>query len=518
MAADRRTSFGLSLLRFRKDETGSMTVWGLFVWFVSGILGAIALDYTHLVAARTNLQVVADQAGHAAIFLRYRRGDAADVGQIKTDAAALALASLPAGQYGTVLSTTDINFGTFDSATQTFTVDESSVDAVRVRTYFNRDNGNPAVSFLFRLIGRDDFNVAAQSVWVVEGKACLSEGFIANGVVDVTSNNTFGSGFCIHSNDHVAVQQNNAYSYGEVDGDGNPLDPTIVSMPDANNLGLPGGVVVDDDDNVLEGNFDNNPNLDMILASDTMSIDFIFLQMENMIAQYRGETPPHSIEAAGTTPGWPTFIQSLYRDPIDVSWDNSKLTVAELMQIGSQIEVPVLDDDGNPVRERGKFLTEMVDRPGGATGRVYDISCGANGTLTIDAKDVPLSDVMIITDCDIKFEQGSTVSNARIITTSTNVKSIEAPSGLTIGNGGAGCTGGAQFVTLGGVDFAASVGFQASQIIASGDISFTANGDGQTGVSLIAGGDITATANGDMNVCNSGIFNGMTFKQIRMVM
>ncbi|HSF90651.1 MAG TPA: hypothetical protein VLA51_00455, partial [Paracoccaceae bacterium] len=96
--------------------------------------------------------------------------------------------------------------------------------------------------------------------------------------------------------------------------------------------------------------------------------------------------------------------------------------------------------------------------------------------------------------------------------------SIEAPASLTVGSNGAGCSGGAQFVTMGGVDFAANVSFDSSQIIAKGDISFTANGDGQSGVSLISKGSITATANGAMNVCNSGLLANMVFKQFRMVM
>ena len=142
MAFDTAPRRRLSVRRFAKDDDGSMTIWGLFVWFVCGILGAIALDVTHLISARTHLQVVSDQAAHAAIYQRYIRGAGADVAQIKTDAANLALVSLPSSQYGTALAVADINFGTFNMATRTFTVDENEVDAVRARAYFNRGNGN----------------------------------------------------------------------------------------------------------------------------------------------------------------------------------------------------------------------------------------------------------------------------------------------------------------------------------------------------------------------------------------
>ena len=40
---------------------------------------------------------------------------------------------------------------------------------------------------------------------------CLREGFVAQGMVDIQSNNTFKNGFCIHSNTVVKVSSGNVF-------------------------------------------------------------------------------------------------------------------------------------------------------------------------------------------------------------------------------------------------------------------------------------------------------------------
>ena len=54
---------------------------------------------------------------------------------------------------------------------------------------------------------------------------CLREGFVADKMVDIQSNNGFESGFCIHSNVGISINQNNTFEAG-----------TIVSMPSLNYL------------------------------------------------------------------------------------------------------------------------------------------------------------------------------------------------------------------------------------------------------------------------------------------
>lgn len=57
---------------------------------------------------------------------------------------------------------------------------------------------------------------------------CFREGFVAEGIVDVQSNNEYTDGFCIHSNTYVDFSRNNFFA-----------DNSVVSMPDINDVGLP---------------------------------------------------------------------------------------------------------------------------------------------------------------------------------------------------------------------------------------------------------------------------------------
>ena len=532
------------LRRFAGDEQGSMTVWGLFVFLVCGILGALAMDVTYLIASRTHLQVAADQAAHAAIYQRYLIDDedgveASEVADVKTLAADLARATLPTGRYGIALEEADINFGTYDFASGTFTIDETSASAARARSYFTTANGNPAISFLFRLIGRDTFDVSAEAIFVAYGKVCLNEGYVANNRVDLQSNNDFGENFCIHSNSHVEVNQNNTYGMG-----------SIVSMPDIEDLTIPGGItyVTDDAGNVVLGedglpliddsNFDKNEGL--IEALTPAYIDLRILdRVENMIYRYQNpdaapSSYPHPL-VVNDTEGWPSYIDTLnFVDPLN--FNATSITTEEILARGTVEAIPTLDADGLPVFdiETGEQLFDQVGSDG--KGRVYYITCqngnggGNNGndngnandngndpTLTIDASTTPISDMIIISPCEIKFANGSAVENARIVSTSTSDDSISGTNGMLVGRSGS-CDHGAQLLTMGGIRFPADLELAGSQMIALGNVQFAAGANGVKGASIIAGGEIDATSNGDMEICGNGMSNNVKITYFRMAL
>ena len=215
----------------RRDEDGGMTAFGLTVFTVGAMVGAFALDVSYLNATRTQLQIAADQAAHAALYNRGRR--AADGTFVTADAARktaqdVITTLLPETLYGDALPATSIEFGTFDRASGTFSVDNTSSAAVRVSTSLTANKQNAAKTYLFRMIGIDAFDVGAQSIYMTYRPGCLREGFVADGVVDMQSNSSFTKGFCIHSNTHVSFNQNNFFEAG-----------TIVSMPNLDDLDLP---------------------------------------------------------------------------------------------------------------------------------------------------------------------------------------------------------------------------------------------------------------------------------------
>jgi len=206
------------------DERGGIAIFGLYMFMSVLIMAGLAIDMSHLINNKTKLQIAADTAAHAALYNR----DTKSADDSKVAALAVANAAMPSGRYGDVLKVTDIHFGSFDFADQSFTIDENSRSAVLVTTNQLASRANPISSFLLQFIGFAEWDVSVDSVFVTYRPACLREGFVADGIVDIQSNNEFWSGFCIHSNTHVELNSNNTFEAG-----------TIVSMPDEESIVLP---------------------------------------------------------------------------------------------------------------------------------------------------------------------------------------------------------------------------------------------------------------------------------------
>ncbi|PWJ18087.1 pilus assembly protein TadG-related protein [Jannaschia seohaensis] len=209
---------------FATDESGGITVFGLFLFMACCGMAGLALDVSHAFLTRTKLQAAADSAAHAALVARQT--------QTETEAAQIALdvveRSLPAAANGQVITTDDVVFGLWDETLRTFVASTGAKDAVMVDTARIEARGNPVGAFLLRIVGQDSFSVLRKSVAYTFEPRCMLEGFVGEEYVDVTSNNYYTQGFCIHSNGYVEVSSNNTYEEG-----------VIVSMPDRNDIVLP---------------------------------------------------------------------------------------------------------------------------------------------------------------------------------------------------------------------------------------------------------------------------------------
>lgn len=254
-------TLGRFIQKFHSDENGSMTILGLFFFISMAVAGAFALDVANLYAARTHLQIAADQGAHAAIYNR----PLMDAEQAKKRAMGIVVATLPSSKYGDVTTTQSIEFGRFNAENRTFVADENATGAVRVVTSFSDERENAVKSYLFRLIGFDEFDVSAESIFLAYNPGCLRQGFIAEGIVDIQSNNAYSSGFCVHSNTYVSLNSNNTFEPG-----------TIVSMPDLADLDLP------------RSGFKTNDGLSAALRQSSLNIR-ILSRIDNMI--YRYENP-----------------------------------------------------------------------------------------------------------------------------------------------------------------------------------------------------------------------------------
>lgn len=431
-----------SLSRLRRqlhDEKGSATIMALFFFLISAVLGGLAVDFNKAMARRTHLQVTVDAVAHAALYTRERKTKEEAI----VKALEIAAVNLPADRNGNALLPSDIEFGVWDPDTRTFTPDPASKTAVRVNAYRVLERGNAVRNILLRMVGLDTFDLSRGAVYITYQPTCFREGFVAEQMVDVQSNNSFQNGFCIHSNDHVKVSSNNFFG-----------DDTIVSMPNTDNLQLP------------RSGFETNEGLEDALRDSGYHIR-ILNQLEEIIGNLR-------INADDTRP-----------DYINTA------------------SVEVLD---------GKKVGGSEFLP----GKSYFVNCTGGASMFIN-DGVVIRDTTVVTNCPIKFGQGSTLENTVIATTNTSAKSVNAPSTLQIGkNDDCADGGGAQILTLGGVDLAADMRMYGGQIIAKGDVAFAANANGIEGASIIAGGTISGTSNMTMGFCGDGMNDSFRAEYFRL--
>lgn len=412
---------------FVRDQEGAITTFGLSLLLLAFVLGGLSLDVAYAYQVKTRLQATADAAAHAALLTR----ELGSVEEARDAALNIAQSQMPVSQYGDVLQPTDIQFGSWDSEENVFTADNSLKDAVLVTTKNFKSNNNSVPLLLLGLVGIKSWDVQAAAVFETYMPACFREGFVAQGIVDMQSNNSFTNGFCIHSNAHVEVNNNNSFA-----------DSTIVSMPDINSLVMP------------SSGFDKNAGLEAALVN--QRYNFRILERLDEIFDDL----------------W--YARQTYVPDYITSFSTVKLS-------GSQLDA-------------GDFLP----------GRIHSKTC-KGGRLTIKANTV-LQDIVLITDCEIKFGSKVGLENVIIATTDTGAKSISAASGLRIGrDDGCATDGGAQILTMGSVSVPAKMQLYGGQIIAKGDISFAANANGIEGASLIAGGKIDGTSNMTMGFCGNGM-------------
>lgn len=208
-----------------RDEAGYVTPVSLLAFLATAVIGGLAVDLSSVVAARTQLQVAADLAAHAAL---YNRDIQTDPDVAKQRALDLARDSMPSSRYGDIITVNDIEFGDFDPDTFTFTPNPSSRNASRVVAFRVSERTNSVSSFLLRLAGIDEWDIVRSAVFETYRPTCFREGLVGDNVVDLQSNTAYSNGFCVHSNEYVSVNSNNYYEPG-----------TVVSMPDTGDIELP---------------------------------------------------------------------------------------------------------------------------------------------------------------------------------------------------------------------------------------------------------------------------------------
>lgn len=213
-----------ALRDFFGDERASVSIMAVGWIPLTLAMGGLAVDTVNAMRVRTQLQAVADAAAHAALYTR----ETQDTTMARAAARAIVETSLPAARNGEVIRDADIVFGTWDAEAESFTPDETSRDAVMIDLARAADRNNSVGTWLLRFAGVDSWDVRRGAVFETYQPSCLRQGYTADGIVDIQSNNDFYNGFCVHSNIHVEANSNNSFEIG-----------TTVSMPDQTDLVIP---------------------------------------------------------------------------------------------------------------------------------------------------------------------------------------------------------------------------------------------------------------------------------------
>ncbi|MFC3086131.1 pilus assembly protein TadG-related protein [Tabrizicola soli] len=465
----------LKLSDFAASDEGSITTGGLILVVTFMALGGLAVDVSNMVNQRTQLQVAADAAAHAALY------DRNPLGATPEDAIASGVlmgeSNMPDRIFGDVVTPEDIQFGIWNAATRSFTPEPTSRSAIRVETHRDEAGGNEIATFLLKFAGFDSWNVRTVSVFETYDPPCLREGFVAENMVDIQSNNSYFKGFCIHSNDVVSINSNNYFEAG-----------TIVSMPDSDRLDIP------------KSGYKTNEGLQEALRYGAIQI--------RLINALREVSP--SPFSTGSAEMW-EYIQLATRDgQLDyVTGQPRQVTIVNGAPKKS-------DPDANQI-EANKTL---VDKDGVSVLRqnaVNYLYCSSTST-QLQIKQV-LSNVVLITNCQVSFGSGGALEDGLIATLHTGAASISGSSDTRIGKvDNCADGGGAAIVSLGGMDFAAGVAIHGSQLIALKEIAFAANGEGLKGTSIISGDTVSGTSNMEMGLCGTGMGRILSMDYFRMVL
>ena len=411
---------------FAADERAAATVFSLLLFMSLVMMGGLAVDVTNAITMRKELQVTSDAVAHAALVTRELQSEA----DSKTKAIAVAKLNMPDGQFGNVVTANDIVFGTWNPANTTFTPVSGSREAVMVTARQDSTNGNPLATFMLGLIGLDDWNVSAVTVYTSNGNSCISEGFVGQDVVDLQSNNFYGDGFCVHSNTGVKVSSGNTFESG-----------TIVSMPSLSLLQMPAS------------GWTSNEGITEALREGTLNIRIA----SRLAAVIDGIQNPAS-----------KFYPSYITDPTPIRLNTRNIAASNLTK-----------------------------------GRIHTLTCNGNQNMRFSGG-FTMKDVVIITNCDISFNQNVHIETSIIATTSTSKLSMTSASAFSLGNTDVCIPGGeSQLVTLGSIKLTSKISVYGSQLLAAGDISFTSLGEGTRGVSFTAGGTISGTTNMSMEACGN---------------
>jgi Flp pilus assembly protein TadG len=226
----RKTGFAQLLQRFARRDDGAVAIIVALVLPVT--LGMVALvEASRVYTVKNQLQITADAAAMASVK------QVPSATAVTSTAMDFAHRNMPAdGQFGDVLLEQDAVMGHWDVGTRVFTAGGGPANAVRVVT-----RGEMPLFFAAALRSTHaafsdtpmSYSPAAQAIALIRLDKCYRNGFVAGGIVEMNSSNSFDSGFCVYGRQGVTVNSANTFAPGTEVGmvDLATLDATLDHNP-----------------------------------------------------------------------------------------------------------------------------------------------------------------------------------------------------------------------------------------------------------------------------------------------
>ncbi|SDI38184.1 TadE/TadG family type IV pilus assembly protein [Aliiruegeria lutimaris] len=476
--------------RLAVEEDGSAGVWSLFVFLICVVVAGLAIDGTNGLRAREQLQTTADIAAHAGVVELYNGGSDQEV---RERVAEIVEANMPVGLFGNSLGTSSatITIGTYENGvvSQGLT---SMNDAVYVSLGRTSRLGNAVPTFLLDFVGMDSWNIIANSAaHFGEIDSCAgNDGIYVQGEIKITSHLEIGSGFCIYSKDAVELSNHNEF----ITGSG-------IGMPDT--------------DDCSKCTYDHNPGVEDALFEGNLLLTDVSTHINTVMNSLLGLSDDY--EPADD------FVDSVVLDtdmsPLtDLGYQANKIGKGSIISIAagdfeSLDRVPSglvyavycdseLDADG-ALSPTGA----SSDCNGNSKKKDCSTSTGNVKTLSMETgSGTAMSDIAVITDCQIKFGTEAHITNSVVITTSTSNQSISAFAKARIGSNLLTCPSTEKVIVMTQGDFSVPAGVETNNVdfYIAGDAhlaSGTSSQASKLGTSFHVGGEMHISAQGTWEAC-----------------
>ena len=235
--------------KFRRETSGGVLPFIAIGFIAISAATAISIDIGKLYLVKNALQTTADFAAIAAADRKMATGSTTEVENIVMQTAN---ANLPTAHYGNTIVANQIEYGTWDDSTASFSVGQpDSSNAIRVTASRSRQAANPVITSFGAFFGMPDAEVSATSVALLQPLAPLcilqlnsaaSVGIDVWGSAEVIADDcavhaNSTSGTSIKAGTNALLQSASTCAVGGYSGTGYSPNPAIGCDPVADPLG-----------------------------------------------------------------------------------------------------------------------------------------------------------------------------------------------------------------------------------------------------------------------------------------